>query len=63
MKVPFTEQPLYGTIAQITGDNLGLNSILESFTANYYCRMCLIDKVSAQTVFNEHDPRVILRTR
>ena len=64
MKVSFTEQPVYGTIAQVTGDNLGLNSILgyvESFTANYYCRMCLIDR--AQTVFSENDPRVMLRTK
>ncbi|XP_041825036.1 uncharacterized protein LOC121629374 [Melanotaenia boesemani] len=41
MKVSFSEQPLYGTIAQVTGDNLGLNSILgfvESFSAKYYCR-------------------------
>lgn len=47
MKVSFTELPLYGTIAQVTGDNLGLNSIhgnVESFTSNYYCRRCLIDK-------------------
>ena len=60
------EQPLYGTISQVTGDNLGLNSILgfvESFSANYYCRMCLIDKASAQTVFSENDPRVTLRTK
>ncbi|XP_030606887.1 uncharacterized protein LOC115795207 [Archocentrus centrarchus] len=66
MEVSFTEQPLYGTIAQITGDNLGLNSILgyvESFSANYYCRMCLTDKVSAQTVFSEDDPRLKLRTK
>lgn len=35
-----------------TGDLLGLNSILgyvESFSENYYCRMCLTDKVSAQS--------------
>lgn len=64
MKVSFTEQPLYGTIAQVTGDNLGLNSILgyvESFT-NYYCRMCLIDKASAQTVFSGNDSGVLLCT-
>lgn len=66
MDVSFTEQPLYGTIAQITGDNLGLNSVLgyvESFSANCYCRMCLTDKVSAQTVFSEDDPRLKLRTK
>ncbi len=57
---------LYGTIAQVTGDNLGLNSILgyvESFSGNYYCRLCLVDKASAQTVYSENDPRVVLRTR
>lgn len=66
MKVSFTEQPVHGTIAQVTGDNLGLNSILgyvESFTANYYCRMCLIDRATTQTVFCENDPRVTLRTK
>lgn len=66
MKVSFAEEPLHGTVAQVTGDNLGLNSILgyvESFAANYYCRMCLIDKASAQTVFSENDPRVVLRTK
>ena len=66
MKVLFAEQPIYGTIAQITGDNLGLNGLLgyvESFSANHYCRMCLTDKTSAQTVFTQDDPRVILRTK
>lgn len=66
INVSFTEQPLYGTTAEVTGDNLDLNSILgyvESFTANYYCRICLIDKASAQTAFSDDDPRVILRTK
>ena len=66
MKVSFAEEPVFGTIAQVTGDNLGLNSILgyvESFSAHHYCRMCLIDKATAQTVFSESDPRVILRTK
>lgn len=66
MKVSFTEQPLYGTIAQVTGDNLGLNSILgyvESFSGNYFCRMCLADKGLAQTMFSENDPRMVLRSR
>ncbi|XP_048100920.1 uncharacterized protein LOC125295613 [Alosa alosa] len=66
MKVSFSEEPLYGTISQITGDNLGLNGILgyvESFSATYYCRLCLTDKHTAQTVFSEHDPRVVLRSR
>ncbi|XP_056315761.1 uncharacterized protein LOC130230656 isoform X1 [Danio aesculapii] len=66
MKVSFSEEPIFGTIAQITGDNLGLNSILgyvESFSAKHYCRLCLTDKVLAQEVFSEDDPRMILRNR
>lgn len=66
MKVSFSEEPIFGTIAQITGDNLGLNGILgyvESFSAKHYCRLCLTDKVLAQEVFSEDDPRVILRNR
>nr|XP_055035659.1 uncharacterized protein LOC129423418 isoform X1 [Misgurnus anguillicaudatus] len=66
MKASFSEQPIFGTIAQITGDNLGLNTILgyvESFSAKHYCRLCLTDKVLAQTVFSVDDPRVILRNR
>lgn len=53
---------LYGTTAQVADENLGLNSILgyvESFTANYHYRMCLIDKASVQTVFSENDPCVM----
>ncbi|XP_052003178.1 uncharacterized protein LOC127658113 [Xyrauchen texanus] len=66
MKVSFSEEPLYGTVSQITGDNLGLNGILgfvESFSAHYYCRLCITDKATAQTVFSEHDPRVVLRSK
>ncbi|XP_026082259.1 uncharacterized protein LOC113058511 isoform X2 [Carassius auratus] len=65
----YKKHPLYsifGTISQITGDNLGLNSILgyvESFSAKHYCRLCLTDKVLAQEVFSEDDPRMILRNR
>lgn len=66
IKVSFSEEPLYGTICQITGDDLGLNGILgyvESFNAHYFCRLCETDKTTAQTVFNEHDPRVVLRSK
>lgn len=54
IKVPFCEMPVRGTLAQITGDNLSIHSILgfmESFSANYFCRLCLIDKVLSQEVF------------
>lgn len=66
IKVPFCEMPVRGTLAQITGDNLGIHSILgfmESFSANYFCHLCLIDKVLSQEVFSEDDPRLILRTK
>lgn len=66
MKVSFSEEPIFGTIAQFTGNNLGLNGIVgyvESFSAKHYCRLCLTDKVLAQEVFSEDDPRVILRNR
>ncbi|XP_056305506.1 uncharacterized protein LOC130217424 [Danio aesculapii] len=61
--VPFADQPVRGTLALITGDNLGMHSILgflESFSANYFCRFCLIDKSSAQFVFSEDDPNLTL---
>lgn len=41
----------------ITGDNLGLNSILgftESFSANKCCRICNIDKKGLQTTLYEN---------
>lgn len=60
---PFSEVSVRGTLAQITGDNLGIHSILgflESFSANYFCRFCLTDKSSA--VFSEDDPHVTLRS-
>lgn len=49
--VPFAVQPIYGMLAQITGDNLGMHTIfgfLESFSAKYFCRFCLIDVQHSQ---------------
>ena len=43
-----------GSIVQVVGDNLGLNSILgfvESFSSTYCCRLCLLPKYAFQTVF------------
>ena len=37
---------------------LGFN---ESFSSHHFCRLCLIEKNDTQTVFNEDDPKVILR--
>ncbi|XP_059362352.1 uncharacterized protein LOC132101422 isoform X1 [Carassius carassius] len=66
IEVPFSDEPVYGTIAQVTGDNLGLHSLLgyvESFSANNFCRFCLVDKQTSQTVFRDDDPRITLRNK
>jgi len=47
---------VYFILGLILGDNLGLNTILEfskSFSANYYCRFCKVDKSEAKTLFVE----------
>lgn len=45
-------------VAAITGDNLGLDSIhgfVESFSANYSCRICRANKQQMQTMCNQDD--------
>lgn len=64
LSLPFSDEQIYGTIAQITGDNLGMHSILgfnESFSSRHFCRLCLIEKQDSQTVYSEDHPKVILR--
>ena len=42
----------------LLGDNIGLHSILgfvESFSANKFCRFCLIERKNLHTIFNERD--------
>lgn len=54
IKVPFCKMPIRGTLAKITGDNLCIHSILvflESFSANYFSRLCLIDKFCLKKFF------------
>ncbi|XP_039649874.1 uncharacterized protein LOC120555261 [Perca fluviatilis] len=66
VEVPFSDEPVYGTIAQVTGDNLGLHTLLgyvESFNANYFCHFCLVDKQTSQTVFSDDDPRITFRNK
>lgn len=65
LKVPKSDHVLYGSIVQVTGDNLGLHSIfgfVESFVARYCCRFCLLEKEKFQSVFCEDNPEVRLRT-
>lgn len=64
IKLPLSEEPIRGTIAQVTGDNLGVHTLfgfVQSFSANYFCRFCLIDKISSQTIFFDDHPDIILR--
>lgn len=59
------DQPVYGTIVQVTGDNLGLHCLfgfVESFNARYCCRFCLAEKEDFQTVFDEDSPKIVMRT-
>lgn len=47
IKLPLYDQPVYGTIVQVTGDNLGLHCLfgfVESFSARYCCRFVLLRK-------------------
>ena len=42
---------VYGTLVALSGDNLGLNGIIglvESFSANHYCRFCMMSKDHCQ---------------
>ena len=64
--IPNLADPVRGTIVQVVGDNLGLNSMLgfvESFSARHCCRFCLLEKEKFQNVFCEDDSAVTLRTR
>lgn len=47
---------IYFSLGLVLGDNLGLNSILgfvESFSANYYCRVCRSHKSDLQYMLKE----------
>ena len=66
VEIPFSNGPVCGTIAQVTVDNLGLHSLLgyvESFSSNYFCHFCLVDKQTSQSVFSDDDPSITLRNK
>jgi hypothetical protein len=57
------EHHVFFKMVQLFGDNLGLNSILgytESFSANYYCRVCKISRDAATVA--AFDDRSLWRT-
>lgn len=64
--VPLYDEPVHGTIVQVTGDNLGLHCLfgfVESFSARYCCRFCLVEKEDFQTEFTEDSPKIVMRTQ
>lgn len=66
IRVPLYDHPVYGTIVQVTGDNLGLHCLfgfVESFSARYCCLFCLAEKEDFQTEFNEDSPKIVMRTQ
>lgn len=66
IQLPFIDETLFGSIIQITGDNLALNGLLgfvESFSAAHCCRFCLTNKEDIQSVFTEDGPGLILRSK
>ncbi len=49
---------VHGTVCLLTTDNLACHSLCgyaESFSANKFCHICLVDKTTSQSVFNEDD--------
>nr|XP_047132666.1 uncharacterized protein LOC124811327 [Hydra vulgaris] len=64
IKIDGNEFKIYVVLAQIIGDNLGLNGILgyvESFTATYPCRICKMKRKDFDSIFVESVE--LLRTR
>ncbi|KAF7647295.1 hypothetical protein LDENG_00174680 [Lucifuga dentata] len=65
IQLPFIEQPLFGSVIQVTGGNLALNTTLgfvESFSATHWCRFCLTCKKDIQSVYTEDYPGLILHS-
>lgn len=58
IKVPIFKSAVYGSIVQVTGENLGIHGtfgFVESFSAWNCCHFCDIEKSEFQTVFCEDD--------
>ncbi|XP_030750192.1 uncharacterized protein LOC115877983 [Sitophilus oryzae] len=66
IEVSFLPYKLKGTLVALSFDNLGgnmLSGMVESFSANYFCRMCLMHKNDTQNVFRESDDLCHLRNQ
>ena len=54
------KQQIFFSLGLITGDHLGLNSILgftKGFNTNHYCRLCKTTKLRARIDFDEKNLR------
>lgn len=66
IEIPLCSAHVRGSVVQVTGDNLGLHrmfGLVESFSARYCCRFCLVEKNDLQTEFSEESSKVVLRTK
>ena len=53
---------IYFDLALITGDNLGISSLLgfvENFNANFFCRFCLVKRSDISKFFDEKDCTIL----
>lgn len=56
---------MFGSVVQLAGDNLALNSLLgfvESFSSTHWCGFCLTNREEIQLVFIENNPGLILHS-
>ncbi|XP_053475799.1 uncharacterized protein LOC128605004 [Ictalurus furcatus] len=66
IQLPCFEQPLFGSVIQVTGDNLALNGLLafvEYFSATNFHRFCLISKEEVQSIFTEDHSGLIFHSK
>ena len=52
------QKQIYFMLVTVSGDNLGIHSIpglVESFSANLFCRVCLTENKNFHSIFNERD--------
>ena len=66
VRVPLYDELVYGTVVQVTGDNLGLHCVfgfVESFGARCCCCFCLAEKEDFQTEFTEDSPKIMMPTQ
>lgn len=64
ISVPLYDQPVYGTIVQVTGDNHGPHSLfvfVESISARHCCYFCLAEKEDFTTEFDDDSPKIVMR--